>query len=199
MWSRSGSSPLTRGKPGLLLHSRRGCGLIPAHAGKTQIVRAAVQGARAHPRSRGENPDNDPAGMCSDGSSPLTRGKLPDVGGPHTGGRLIPAHAGKTCSTRQNWRTLWAHPRSRGENVGVEAGYEGEPGSSPLTRGKPRRIDGAVHAARLIPAHAGKTIVFCLSGVSFAAHPRSRGENHYPHPEMRSDRGSSPLTRGKRL
>ena len=51
----SGSSPLTRGKR---LRSRRRegqHGLIPAHAGKTARPRSDPYGARAHPRSRGEN------------------------------------------------------------------------------------------------------------------------------------------------
>ena len=50
-----GSSPLTRGKrrwPGL---SRRGAGLIPAHAGKTLIDLGHLEVTGAHPRSRGEN------------------------------------------------------------------------------------------------------------------------------------------------
>ena len=56
----------------------------------------------AHPRSRGENDEAVPERPGGCGSSPLTRGKLPDVNslGPHLG--LIPAHAGKT--SRPNWR-----------------------------------------------------------------------------------------------
>ena len=49
--------------------------LIPAHAGKTRSATSLRRARTAHPRSRGENPDNDPADMCADGSSPLTRGK----------------------------------------------------------------------------------------------------------------------------
>ena len=53
--SSTGSSPLTRGK-----HCRRGQtvhdrGLIPAHAGKTDVVAQMTSTMRAHPRSRGEN------------------------------------------------------------------------------------------------------------------------------------------------
>ena len=50
-----GSSPLTRGKPGLRCHEDFMSGLIPAHAGKTARYRLGVSGERAHPRSRGEN------------------------------------------------------------------------------------------------------------------------------------------------
>ena len=72
---RTGSSPLTRGKP----FPRAGIpsvnGLIPAHAGKTQAITCPPSRLWAHPRSRGENPliELDPAAPA--GSSPLTRGK----------------------------------------------------------------------------------------------------------------------------
>ena len=93
----------------------------------------------------------------SEGSSPLTRGKLhatpqaDDVPG------LIPAHAGKT---RPSSAPCWwgrAHPRSRGENGGVIVYPDGYVGSSPLTRGKHSARRGAHARTRLIPAHAGKT------------------------------------------
>ena len=50
-----GSSPLTRGKRSTSVHVRYAIGLIPAHAGKTTIVKLPEIGVRAHPRSRGEN------------------------------------------------------------------------------------------------------------------------------------------------
>ena len=51
---------------------------------------------RAHPRSRGENACI--AVKCGGwfGSSPLTRGKRSELLQARRGGRLIPAHAGKT-------------------------------------------------------------------------------------------------------
>ena len=50
-------------------------------------------------------------------------------------------------------------------------------GSSPLTRGKPRRGDKLADAGRLIPAHAGKTEEDAGADCAVQAHPRSRGEN----------------------
>ena len=50
-----GSSPLTRGKPNLSVNWVVGCGLIPAHAGKTQFRADLCNTRTAHPRSRGEN------------------------------------------------------------------------------------------------------------------------------------------------
>ena len=91
-----GSSPLTRGKPGICVFSVIFPGLIPAHAGKTVPDSLDRRHCRAHPRSRGEN------WRCSSlqrrwaGSSPLTRGKRGDGLTKPFAIRLIPAHAGKT-------------------------------------------------------------------------------------------------------
>ena len=131
-----GSSPLTRGKRSPHASGRNGCGLIPAHAGKTRSLVSRTRRAWAHPRSRGENG----GGLFGEGgalgSSPLTRGKqgdgpfrLPERG-------LIPAHAGKTAGGAGRRAGTWAHPRSRGENASVAKGLDTLSGSSPLTRGK---------------------------------------------------------------
>ena len=71
-------------------------------------------------------------------------------------------------------------------------------GSSPLTRGKRGRRREGQHVRRLIPAHAGKTLVLVLGESDRRAHPRSRGENSAPPTPAPSPAGSSPLTRGKR-
>ena len=112
-------------------------GLIPAHAGKTQVHADDRDVAGAHPRSRGENP----LGLITTdgitGSSPLTRGKLGDAGSEGVDRGLIPAHAGKTSGSEDRFALAWAHPRSRGENRSDDGAYFAQPGSSPLTRGKP--------------------------------------------------------------
>ena len=74
-----GSSPLTRGKRGDAQEQVLGAGLIPAHAGKTNLRYASRAMYRAHPRSRGENVEGAPGWQIIHG--------------------LIPAHAGKTTST----------------------------------------------------------------------------------------------------
>ena len=55
----------------------------------------------------------------------------------------------------------------------------------------PTRLGG------LIPAHAGKTYVFCVTCWGLGAHPRSRGENFDNVGKDIPFTGSSPLTRGK--
>ena len=132
---------------------------------------------------------------------------------------LIPAHAGKTLPEDAARISTQAHPRSRGENGDECGGIFTVPGSSPLTRGKPVKLDTGASRGGLIPAHAGKTKCPVFAQVTPGAHPRSRGENGYAprrrcaraaHPRSRGENstrphkrtmflGSSPLTRGKRL
>ena len=70
-----GSSPLTRGKPASQSAFAARSGLIPAHAGKTPHGLGPRLLDRAHPRSRGENQDENIMNLSKAGSSPLTRGK----------------------------------------------------------------------------------------------------------------------------
>ena len=91
-----GSSPLTRGKPTCCPAAWLTRGLIPAHAGKTVATTYTVGTQRAHPRSRGENRGLGMRLETSEGSSPLTRGKLTMSLKLSIVHGLIPAHAGKT-------------------------------------------------------------------------------------------------------
>ena len=111
--------------------------------------------------------------------------------------RLIPAHAGKTCSMTSEAAGIEAHPRSRGENPDIPDRFLIVEGSSPLTRGKPCRPRASAMHPRLIPAHAGKTSARSSSVMPPPAHPRSRGENASTMASVLSILGSSPLTRGK--
>ena len=155
----AGSSPLTRGKPERAMYMPAKPGLIPAHAGKTGRRRDSRPQPRAHPRSRGENaiPSRGDGGRR--GSSPLTRGKPGPICPKRSCRRLIPAHAGKTTPARCASEGPGAHPRSRGENLsGLRRRLSGN-GSSPLTRGKLFGVLPVGEEGRLIPAHAGKTVV----------------------------------------
>ena len=153
----TGSSPLTRGKRlrGRPRHRYRR--LIPAHAGKTASTSTSTTSTRAHPRSRGENQRIKSVAASVTGSSPLTRGKPYGWDGDVLLAGLIPAHAGKTSSTRSVRGFRRAHPRSRGENRRHARQDTHDLGSSPLTRGKLGVGVGVDHVGGLIPAHAGKT------------------------------------------
>ena len=111
--------------------------------------------------------------------------------------RLIPAHAGKTGFLGGHATAPPAHPRSRGENAVDVCWHDPGPGSSPLTRGKHRRLGSGQILQGLIPAHAGKTANVSMLPSHASAHPRSRGENVTLQLKALSVRGSSPLTRGK--
>ena len=194
-----GSSPLTRGKhPGARARPHP-WGLIPAHAGKTQKVKTIMKLYTAHPRSRGENKRAELFDRALDGSSPLTRGKQLVNGERRYKPGLIPAHAGKTYPPPPVTPPSRAHPRSRGENVDEAVGFGPGAGSSPLTRGKHAEATVRLLNARLIPAHAGKTLRIRPATCTSRAHPRSRGENHRIGVQHGGEWGSSPLTRGKRL
>ena len=173
--------------------------LIPAHAGKTTLTPRRRQTSAAHPRSRGENALNFIFAPFLNGSSPLTRGKPDCLLLDEAQIRLIPAHAGKTRAPCACRTSPPAHPRSRGENPTYMGALTVAPGSSPLTRGKPRGLRRSCGQRRLIPAHAGKTRPLVRPDQAVRAHPRSRGENRRTRYRMSSRGGSSPLTRGKRL
>ena len=151
----------------------------------------------AHPRSRGENQDENIVNLSKQGSSPLTRGKRRLRRGRAQRHGLIPAHAGKTRPSRMPVMEVRAHPRSRGENVSIEIAEPPHAGSSPLTRGKRVVLTSCVDRVGLIPAHAGKTSNEVIGSPVFRAHPRSRGENVVTACLPAFARGSSPLTRGK--
>ena len=153
-----GSSPLTRGKLNSADHFGIALGLIPTHAGKTLSQSFCAGTCRAHPHSRGEN--NVIAGNSSEppGSSPLTRGK-PHAETLYVGeDGLIPTHAGKTYLILLRTIPRRAHPHSRGENEAKQLLEMLSQGSSPLTRGKPRRASPTASCTGLIPTHAGKTV-----------------------------------------
>ena len=163
-WTQGGSSPLTRGKldwddDGVADH-----GLIPAHAGKMMTQAAPGDLVWAHPRSRGENPDEHFTAFGRVGSSPLTRGKHRPTYQRWSTRRLIPAHAGKTGEAVERGAHPEAHPRSRGENPVQTVNQFGDLGSSPLTRGKRPRRPRQGTELRLIPAHAGKTFSYRAVG-----------------------------------
>ena len=192
-----GSSPRGRGKQRIGLQSEEKGGLIPARAGKTLWWTRASRPARAHPRAGGENSRSSQALSPSEGSSPRGRGKL-DVGGREDGfGRLIPARAGKTDTSRNGFELRGAHPRAGGENLTGAIGSVSDAGSSPRGRGKPGITSADGQTYRLIPARAGKTRGHRENSSSDRAHPRAGGENNSLTATDSQPPGSSPRGRGK--
>ena len=112
-----GSSPLTRGKRQVREMCITCQGIIPAHAGKTQVAGSLASGRGDHPRSRGENGLPGFVDADDGGSSPLTRGKQDQGIVRGVGAGIIPAHAGKTRRVAGLAARAGDHPRSRGENL----------------------------------------------------------------------------------
>ena len=132
-----GSSPLARGgHVGLQFRGGRD-GLIPARAGRTGYRSAAPRTARAHPRSRGADPDRRVNRVLAGGSSPLARGGPRLRVSKRICRGLIPARAGRTAVTVTGSAGGPAHPRSRGADISIRLSREASYGSSPLARGGP--------------------------------------------------------------
>ena len=193
-----GSSPRVRGKQIPRSSPEALRRLIPACAGKTQMLGDGLCEFKAHPRVCGENDVLKSRVYSQCGSSPRVRGKQhPSVYFPSLF-RLIPACAGKTRTLFLSSMDPRAHPRVCGENSALEDAHAGGQGSSPRVRGKLLAGHTAMALQRLIPACAGKTSEGRSSLLSSSAHPRVCGENKVGEKRARSEPGSSPRVRGKR-
>mgnify|MGYP007031744448 CR=1 FL=1 len=152
-----GSSPLTRGGPGLDWLCAGLFRLIPAYAGRTCLYSAAVMPWAAHPRLRGADLPIDYDLFGRTGSSPLTRGGQSYFSRGWLNDGLIPAYAGRTKTGGYRGEPERAHPRLRGADISMLARMSAGVGSSPLTRGGPWGRQSLWDAPGLIPAYAGRT------------------------------------------
>ena len=154
-----GSSPRIWGAPHSRLIARRRARIIPADTGSTRLrVRLTGQGPD-HPRGCGEhNMLNFPA-LRNEGSSPRMRGALCPCHATTTGGRIIPADAGSTCSRWQPQPVLRDHPRGCGEHCVRWGCRMSIRGSSPRMREARVEMVGLSLRAGIIPADAGSTFL----------------------------------------
>ena len=151
-----------------------------------------------HPRIRGEHviPSRNVNGVT--GSSPHTRGARLTSSFSAALQRIIPAYAGSTASASQISRIPRDHPRIRGEHIKTAAGWLGQAGSSPHTRGAPQcGIRGRCRSG-IIPAYAGSTPPGARLRPGPGDHPRIRGEHATCCYPSSPKSGSSPHTRGAR-
>ncbi len=109
---------------------------------------------------------------------------------------LIPAGAGNTSYNSCVGPGLQAHPRRRGEHVGVGNDTGVEVGSSPQARGTPNIRSQINEVTRLIPAGAGNTQYGWGCVGAGPAHPRRRGEHRIVIAKRAPSSGSSPQARG---
>ena len=96
--------------------------------------------------------------------------------------RIIPAHAGFTRVEIEALCLSKDHPRTRGVYKEVSDGTVCYEGSSPHTRGLRAEKAGNCVFRRIIPAHAGFTIIFQEESTESGDHPRTRGVYYSRHP-----------------
>ena len=171
-----------RGKPWLGWDSPTMLRIIPAHAGQTQGRKTRQKALADHPRACGANPSSAMTRSTENGSSPRMRGKPLPRGVRAMRWRIIPAHAGQTCSRMRSVMRGTDHPRACGANI------------LHRTRG-----EFECFRVRIIPAHAGQTSDVTLAHEFGADHPRACGANTAACSYVPPYRGSSPRMRGKRL
>ena len=195
----AGPSPRVRGKPLLVLGSRRDGRSIPACAGETGGAPCSWSRCGVHPRVCGGNRGAVASLELPSGPSPRVRGKLSRARWTALSIGSIPACAGETRAAR--WRTGSGrvHPRVCGGNSTTSAGGSAGFGPSPRVRGKPivNRIflvpDGS------IPACAGETSRVMVLLSALMVHPRVCGGNRGRVGSSALAGGPSPRVRGKRL
>ena len=149
-----------------------------------------------HPRARGEHILGTANDGLTYGSSPRTRGTQACTLYGFGSIRFIPAHAGNTGHPRPGQHPDPVHPRARGEHKASSAGWSEATGSSPRTRGTPKKSCRFTCGRRFIPAHAGNTGEEQSSYINDAVHPRARGEHEGGAVFLPDIGGSSPRTRG---
>ena len=175
-YSRTGSSPLTRGTRAVFSDNRTKMRFIPAYAGNSGIEPMHYLPSTVHPRLRGE--------LIGGSRAPISTV------------RFIPAYAGNSIFRPSLKAPRAVHPRLRGELITSEVIAAVSAGSSPLTRGTHPAIYSNVTEIRFIPAYAGNSAglpkILCSSPV----HPRLRGELEPGAKPILTSTGSSPLTRG---
>ena len=133
------------------------------------------------------------------GSSPRLRGTLV----PHVSlsprRRFIPASAGNTCGQPERAKNEPVHPRVCGEHLRKKPSELSSIGSSPRLRGTPVKYRVELHVNRFIPASAGNTASWGISGPMSAVHPLVCGEHLSLSWRGRLINGSSPRLRGTLL
>ena len=130
------------------------------------------------------------------GSSPHTRGAHLRRHKGEKAAWIIPAYAGSTRGFLPRPTLPQDHPRIRGEHAALASQAHSIAGSSPHTRGAPRRRQRYRRHSGIIPAYAGSTARRRYPAIPPTDHPRIRGEHPRAPVTMVHGAGSSPHTRG---
>ncbi len=154
-----GSSPRMRGKRRASSAPTPRGRIIPAHAGQTESAEARLSWNTDHPRACGANEGGVRSSIALSGSSPRMRGKPSISQRIYSRNRIIPAHAGQTASSTFCEVPSSDHPRACGANSRSGNPHRYAAGSSPRMRGKLGNVPEKCFLFRIIPAHAGQTVV----------------------------------------
>ena len=187
-----------RGKPHCFRCRPYSPRIIPAHAGQTRQTLHIECGLEDHPRACGANSRSKNLNPRRLGSSPRMRGKPLRFLVFDPCGRIIPAHAGQTRARSRRPYPPTDHPRACGANTWALTGSIKEDGSSPRMRSKLFHNCSVLCFVRIIPAHAGQTMVAGRHSTPSTDHPRACGANSVRLSKRRHATGSSPRMRGNR-
>ena len=146
-----------RGKVRGGLKGRAGCGITPAHAGKSWGSRSCSGASWDHPRACGEKPKSQEESLQMQGSPPRMRGKVLVFINLLLQLRITPAHAGKRGEHYYRDHRTEDHPRACGEKTVRRTVLFIILGSPPRMRGKGKFMSAEAVSAGITPAHAGKS------------------------------------------
>ena len=133
--SSSGSPPPTRGTPAQPSGDVNLKGITPAYAGNTLSASLRHLQGRDHPRLRGEHIFPTSGRTPILGSPPPTRGTQLELCHLAVFVGITLAYAGNTGRYASKKRSIWDHPRLRGEHVVPLCEVSERRGSPPPTRG----------------------------------------------------------------
>ena len=193
-----GSSPRMRGSQGIGGDDGRAEGIIPAHAGLTEVSCSNWRRGRDHPRACGAHARSSMRSSHRRGSSPRMRGSpLLQIGSQGRKG-IIPAHAGLTSLRTSLAKRPGDHPRACGAHTARSMARRAIWGSSPRMRGSPYVVLLHDLVPGIIPAHAGLTSSLPLQRQAVSDHPRACGAHRASQLWTARSSGSSPRMRGSR-
>ena len=164
----------------------------------TVVWRCRLREEGDHPRMRGEHSLDGDRPDIPTGSSPHARGTHPLAACRIPCNGIIPACAGNTVLTDEEYTLIRDHPRMRGEHQAPTGYAVTRRGSSPHARGTHLSQRAGYLRYGIIPACAGNTCTTKVQLSHIRDHPRMRGEHALRPAAPPLKPGSSPHARGTR-
>ena len=169
---------------------------FPAPAGMDPMNRHPVSALRRIPRTRGDGPRADIAGVPLGEDSPHPRGWTRPARPVAPDRQGFPAPAGMDPARGRRPPFHRRIPRTRGDGPGIEYGVDRRMEDSPHPRGWTRGLDALLRPAPGFPAPAGMDPRQPHRTRSGSRIPRTRGDGPEPNADTRPDSRDSPHPRG---